>query len=1492
MRKNSYKFALGTLLLCMMVQHSFAAYDTDGLEGYWKLDEGSGTSTADSSGHNRTGTLVNTPTWTVPSSPTISFTNPYDLSFDSGSSEYVSIGSSPTSGNFPFSYSLWINTSDSTDAYRTIFSEGNTGDATPSFHIQITEDDDVGCTTDDSIKVFMNDDAGTNVSICSTTNYADGAWHHIALVSSASNNHELFIDGASIDTDTTNLGSTTFDAAAIGALRQTSYSQYFNGQIDDVRVYSRALSDAEVAKLAAGSHTTAIWDGSSNTDFETAANWNINAIPDPFTNIIIADGLGGPQLSKPASGAALTIEATGFTGSHVDLHGFDFEFVDSGTLKGGGTLRLLGSETTAVVNHGTASTGAILYYGTGSYTGLATGDSYYDLIINDGLVGYWNFDLQVGGYVNDVSGFDHIGTRGTSPATPTFVTTTAPTAYYNLYALDFDGSDDVVTVHSNDKISNIFKEGGTIASWIYLEDWGEGNLGRIVDKSNSTNAANGFSFLVSDSGDELRFSRGFSTSRGRWDAPDSSLSLNTWHHVAVTYDENSSSNDPRLFIDGVSVTVTESTSPSGTATTDTSLALNIGNYSDGSRTFDGLIDDVRLYDRILQDHEIAALAAGHMPATASGTFTLDANLDVNHDMVLAAGDVDVSGSYRQINVGGSWFNYGGQFSHRDGQTTVLDASSGTEYIQSGGQAFFNLNPSAGATWQLHDVLDIDGTLSQTAGTIDVSTDNHSIHASQLSLSGDITERSGLVVLNGSSNTTATITPTLNELQIEDSTEDGLVGYWKLDECQGDTTVDSSGTGNDGTLYGPPFWTGSSLPTAIKFDNICALNFDAEDRDVEISDDNTLDLGDEFTLAGWAMFDDFDETYMFLIAKDGATNADDSYTLGVRLQKLYVAINDGSWAEYSADTTLSANTWYHMAGVRNADDTLDLYLNGVLDGTFSSVKSPKNVATPVTLGQRDAAALEMDGTIDDLRIYNRSLSPIEIRNLANGRYAEGTISTATFTLGGDIDLDSMTILSGKVSAGSRTIDVSGDWNNYAGSGSFIEGTSTVDLDGSSSQNVRGTTEFYNLEASTASAQTILFGSGTTQFITNALTLTGTAGKLLTLGPLTAAIEWLIDLSSGASQTLNFLDVSYSDASNGEELEACSDSTNSGNNTNWDFDCAAAGTASTGGGWRSNKQAIAKSGSSGDGYIAQSDTESPSLAAVGIADDVTEKTAVGVGGILDPSMRTYSTEDPSRRVREVFEALVQRFQKGIVEFRTAQNEAAETLKGSALEDTERRMQRADRKVADRFSDILTASAIGERRGLLVATVKSEQVVFADVPIDSWFTPFVSSVISEEIATGYEDEDGNPTGEFGVTNPVTLAESLKMSLQAASIEMDAGTPRNSSAEGTWASPFVAKAEAMGLDVFAPDRNVHEPATRAEVIHTILEVLGLPIAPSGDSPFVDLPDYHKYASSIATANFYGIMTGDTDGQGNPLGTVRPDDTINRAEVAKMIALIKDLFE
>jgi hypothetical protein len=88
------------------------------------------------------------------------------------------------------------------------------------------------------------------------------------------------------------------------------------------------------------------------------------------------------------------------------------------------------------------------------------------------------------------------------------------------------------------------------------------------------------------------------------------------------------------------------------------------------------------------------------------------------------------------------------------------------------------------------------------------------------------------------------------------------------------------------------------------------------------------------------------------------------------------------ARYGA-TTLQLNQWYHISGVYDAAaQTLDVYLNGVLDngplrGTVAS--SQQNSTLNVTVGRRaGSAGSEFNGTIDEVRIYNRALSPAEIQ----------------------------------------------------------------------------------------------------------------------------------------------------------------------------------------------------------------------------------------------------------------------------------------------------------------------------------------------------------------------------------------------------------------------------------------------------------------------------------------------------------------------------------
>lgn len=302
---------------------------------------------------------------------------------------------------------------------------------------------------------------------------------------------------------------------------------------------------------------------------------------------------------------------------------------------------------------------------------------------------------------------------------------------------------------------------------------------------------------------------------------------------------------------------------------------------------------------------------------------------------------------------------------------------------------------------------------------------------------------------------------------------------------------------------------------------------------------------------------------------------------------------------------------------------------------------------------------------------------------------------------------------------------------------------------------------------------------------------------------------------------------------------------------------------------------------------SDTQGPSLSDVGIATQTV--TTVMAKPLQNKTILSFMTlEDLSRKARTVFGILADRLQDNIERF--ARKNIPISAPGDTVQpqDTVVHLERARRRAEQRDEILLGAAPVGDQNGFLVSTVLADTVAYADVPLSSWFAPYVASLVEDKIAHGYEDENGKPTGIFGVGNAVTRAESLKMVMLASGIALeDLPPPRNRSAQGTWASAYVAVAEEKNLSVFTPATDVNAPATRGEIVQMILELSGIPVAANAAPGFTDVPSNHPYGSAIATAAFYGLVSGDDAG-----GTFRPDDPINRAEVSKIAALVKELMK
>lgn len=108
-----------------------------------------------------------------------------------------------------------------------------------------------GATTTSKCRIRVRNNDGTYaIQAESTTTVFDDTWHHIAFVNDGDGNARLYVDGVE---DATNFDYTHVDTSpnrtSIGAHLRSTAAGFFNGIIDDVRVYDNALSQSDVLAL-------------------------------------------------------------------------------------------------------------------------------------------------------------------------------------------------------------------------------------------------------------------------------------------------------------------------------------------------------------------------------------------------------------------------------------------------------------------------------------------------------------------------------------------------------------------------------------------------------------------------------------------------------------------------------------------------------------------------------------------------------------------------------------------------------------------------------------------------------------------------------------------------------------------------------------------------------------------------------------------------------------------------------------------------------------------------------------------------------------------------------------------------------------------------------------------------------------------------------------------------------------------------------------------
>ncbi|NRB45002.1 MAG: LamG domain-containing protein, partial [Verrucomicrobiales bacterium] len=220
----------------------------------------------------------------------------------------------------------------------------------------------------------------------------------------------------------------------------------------------------------------------------------------------------------------------------------------------------------------------------------------------------------------------------------------------------------------------------------------------------------------------------------------------------------------------------------------------------------------------------------------------------------------------------------------------------------------------------------------------------------------------------------------------------LVGYWKLD---GDFS-DSSGNGNDGTLFGGSTYT-DSVPDAlgggqsVNFDGTAgtygSINHGAGGLAITtapsytvsmwVSGDGTVDNGDD-RIFSEAMSTNNNPLFNMVTKNNGA---DGTVDLFVR--------NGATTGHQFSNGEVFDGTWHHVAWVDN-DGILDLYIDGVFDKQFDHNLVGAFTPDTTTIGGilRGTDCCNFTGNIDDVAIWDEALSENDIAALASGAMSPG------------------------------------------------------------------------------------------------------------------------------------------------------------------------------------------------------------------------------------------------------------------------------------------------------------------------------------------------------------------------------------------------------------------------------------------------------------------------------------------------------------------------
>ena len=267
-----------------------------------------------------------------------------------------------------------------------------------------------------------------------------------------------------------------------------------------------------------------------------------------------------------------------------------------------------------------------------------------------GPIAEYKFDDKTGTNAVDSSGNGNNATLVNMASPATALSGWNPGKYGSSVA--FDNTNDYVNAGSATITDDVSIK--TIETWVKLRST-PGGLSRIIEKIGSA----GYLLGIQTS-NQIDFQQHFSGGTAEWQSPSNVVPNNVWTHVAVAYDRTGT-NAPTIYVNGVSQTITTTTPASGTAQSDASGNMILGNRDAADRTLDGFIDDFKIYNYArTQGQVVEDLNANH-PAPGSPVSSAVAHWKLDEGYGTSAGDYSGQANTLTLSTATSAWTNSGKF---------------------------------------------------------------------------------------------------------------------------------------------------------------------------------------------------------------------------------------------------------------------------------------------------------------------------------------------------------------------------------------------------------------------------------------------------------------------------------------------------------------------------------------------------------------------------------------------------------------------------------------------------------------------------------------------------------------------------------------------------------------------------------------------------------------------------------------------------------------